>query len=95
MQFLHACRLGAPQPPPAHGCSRPIPPLPPATPQFLIHLTGYLLLEISQTILIWLISSKNMWNGPERASQEYVGLTLACFMVSAARGLAMWCGCGR
>ena len=48
--------------------------------QFLAHLAGYLLLEVSQTVLIWLISSERLWNGPERASQEYVGLTLAIVM---------------
>ena len=30
--------------------------------QFLLHFAGYLLLEISQTILIWLISDKQEWN---------------------------------
>eukprot|EP00879_Flechtneria_rotunda_P024448 GHRR01025918.1.p1 GENE.GHRR01025918.1~~GHRR01025918.1.p1 ORF type:complete len:377 (+),score=86.35 GHRR01025918.1:244-1374(+) len=30
--------------------------------QFLIHFAGYLLLEVSQTILIWLISSPTDWN---------------------------------
>jgi hypothetical protein len=57
----------------------PSPPPPP--PQFLLHLLGYLLLEVSQTVLIWLISTRELWNGAERASQEYVGLTLAIIMV--------------
>ncbi|GBF97002.1 hypothetical protein Rsub_09799 [Raphidocelis subcapitata] len=48
--------------------------------QFLLHFVGYLLLEVSQTILIWLISSRGLWNGPERASQEYVGFCLAIIM---------------
>ncbi|KIY99828.1 Transient receptor potential cation channel subfamily V member 6 [Monoraphidium neglectum] len=48
--------------------------------QFLLHLLGYLLLEVSQTVLIWLISTRELWNGAERASQEYVGLTLAIIM---------------
>jgi hypothetical protein len=31
--------------------------------QFLLHFLGYLLLEISQTLLIWLISDPVEWNG--------------------------------
>jgi len=31
--------------------------------QFLMHFVGYLLLEVSQTILIWLISEPDKWNG--------------------------------
>jgi hypothetical protein len=31
--------------------------------QFVAHFLGYLLLEVSQTILIWLHSSPGMWNG--------------------------------
>lgn len=38
-------------------------------------------MEVSQTVLIWLISSKSHWNGSERASQEYLGLVLAVIMV--------------
>jgi hypothetical protein len=30
--------------------------------QFLLHFAGYLLLEVSQTILIWLISDPVEWN---------------------------------
>jgi len=30
--------------------------------QFLLHFLGYLLLEVSQTILIWLISDRYEWN---------------------------------
>jgi hypothetical protein len=67
--------------PPRHRNASPHRPSTP--PKFLLHLIGYLLLEVSQTVLIWLISSKKMWNGPERASQEYVGFTLALIMVGA------------
>jgi hypothetical protein len=31
--------------------------------QFLAHFLGYLLLEVSQTLLIWLISDPVEWNG--------------------------------
>lgn len=57
------------------------PPSPRPSPQFLFHFLGYLALEVSQTILIWLISTPGLWNGAERASQEYVGLSLAIIMV--------------
>jgi hypothetical protein len=29
----------------------------------VVHFLGYLLLEVSQTILIWLHSSPVLWNG--------------------------------
>jgi hypothetical protein len=41
------------------------------------------MLEVSQTLLIWLISSRALWNGAARASQEYLGLTLAVIMVGS------------
>ncbi|KAF8062894.1 TRPV6 [Scenedesmus sp. PABB004] len=45
--------------------------------QFVAHFLGYLLLEVSQTLLIWMHSDKALWNGPARASQEFVGVILA------------------
>lgn len=49
--------------------------------QFLLHFAGYLLLEVSQTILIWLHSDPQHWNGPGRASQEILGVILALLML--------------
>ncbi|WIA19587.1 hypothetical protein OEZ85_005527 [Tetradesmus obliquus] len=50
--------------------------------QFVVHFLGYLLLEVSQTILIWLHSSPGMWNGPGRASQEFLGIILALALLA-------------
>ncbi len=36
---------------------------------FLAHFMGYLVLELSQTFLIWLHSTRDHWNMPSRASQ--------------------------
>lgn len=43
---------------------------------------GYLLLEVSQTILIWLHSDPQEWNSPARASQEFIGVFLALLMLA-------------
>ncbi|KAF6258835.1 hypothetical protein COO60DRAFT_1074230 [Scenedesmus sp. NREL 46B-D3] len=50
--------------------------------QLVVHFLGYLLLEVSQTILIWLHSSPGMWNGPGRASQEFLGIILALALLA-------------
>jgi hypothetical protein len=39
---------------------------------FVAHAVGYLLLEVSQTVLIWLISDHSLWNSGFRASQVAV-----------------------
>lgn len=50
--------------------------------QFLLHFLGYLLLEVSQTILIWLHSEPHDWNSSARASQEFIGVFLALGMLA-------------
>lgn len=74
-----------------HGLPAPLPPPPPPPPQFLLHLAGYLLLEVSQTVLIWLHSTPGLWHGGERASQEYLSLCLACVMVGAGAAAVRVC----
>lgn len=52
---------------------------------FVGHFVGYLLLEISQTLLIWLISDPHEWNQPSRASQVSGIRRWGCWCVACAR----------
>jgi flagellar biosynthesis protein FlhB len=49
--------------------------------QFFFHFIGYILLEVSQTILVWLHSNPEQWNRHARASQEFVGIFFALLML--------------